>query len=79
LSDLFQVDLLRERRQQLGLPEPKPVNAQEQLRKGVLLGAVPVGLMIGLLAWLGVGLWMTRSAADSLDPPVSNTQVCSRL
>ena len=67
MSDLFQVDLLRERRQQLGLPEPKPVNAQEQLRKGVLLGAVPVGLMIGLLAWLGVRLWMTRSAADALE------------
>lgn len=68
MSDLFQVDLLRERREQLGLPEPKPVNAQEQLRKGVLAGAVPVGLAIGLLALFGVRLWSTRSAADALEP-----------
>lgn len=68
MSDLFQVDLLRERREQLGLPEPKPVNAQEQLRKGVFVGAVPVGLAIGLLAWFGVRLWTTRSAADALEP-----------
>jgi type IV pilus assembly protein PilN len=44
------------------------VNAQEQLRKGVLAGAVPVGLAIGLLAWFGFRLWSTRSAADALEP-----------
>ena len=68
MSDLFQVDLLRQRREQLGLPEPKPVNEQVQLRKGVLVGALPIGLALGLLAWFGVRLWSTRSAADALEP-----------
>ena len=68
MSDLFQVDLLRERREQLGLPEPKAVNSQELLRKGILAGGVAVGLVLGLLAWFGFRLWSTRSAADALEP-----------
>ena len=68
MSDLFQVDLLRERREQLGLPEPKAVNSQELLRKGILAGGVAVGLVLGLLGWFGVRLWSTRSAADALEP-----------
>jgi len=68
LSDLFQVDLLRERREQLGLPEPKAVNSQELLRKGILAGGVAVGLVLGLLGWFGFRLWSTRSAADALEP-----------
>lgn len=68
MSDLFQVDLLRERREQLGLPEPKAVNSQELLRKGILAGGVAVGLVLGLLGWFGFRLWSTRSAADALEP-----------
>jgi Tfp pilus assembly protein PilN len=68
LSDLFQVDLLRERREQLGLPEPKAVNSQELLRKGILAGGAAVGLVLGLLGWFGFRLWSTRSAADALEP-----------
>ena len=68
MSDLFQVDLLRERREQLGLPEPKAVNSQELLRKGILVGAVAVGLVAGLLGWFGFRLWSTRRAADALEP-----------
>ncbi len=68
MLDLYQVDLLRERRAQLGLPEPKSVNAQYLLRKGIAIGAGMVGLVMALMAISGLRLWALTRSADALQP-----------
>lgn len=68
MPDLYQVDLLRERREQLGLPEPRPVDARALLRQGLILGSLAVGLMLGGLGWLSFRLWWLQRAADALEP-----------
>jgi len=66
--DLYQVDLLRERRAQLGLPEPKPVNAQLLLRKGIAIGAGAVGVVVVLMVLAGLRSWGLSRSADALEP-----------
>lgn len=68
MPDLYQVDLLRERREQLCLPEPRPVDARALLRQGLILGSLAVGLMLGGLGWLSFRLWWLQRAADALEP-----------
>ena len=68
MLDLYQVDLLRERRAQLGLPEPKPVNAQYLLRRGMAIGAGMVAVVVALLAFSGLRLWALTRSADALEP-----------
>lgn len=66
--DLYQVDLLRERRAELGLPEPKPVNAQKLLYKGVAVGASVFGLAFLWLVGSLIQLWMVSNQAERLRP-----------
>ena len=79
MLDLYQVDLLRERRAQLGLPEPKPVNAQYQLRKGMAIGAGMVAVVVALLAFSGLRLWALTRSADALEPKSRQYQALEQV
>lgn len=67
MADLYRVDLLRERRKELGLPEPVFVDSASLLRKGVLLGSVPAVLVALAMVGLGLQLFLTSRAADQLE------------
>ena len=66
MSDLYRVDLLRERREELGLKAPVYVDSALLLRQGVLLASIPVAISILLLGFVGVRLFSVARSADAL-------------
>jgi predicted RND superfamily exporter protein len=73
--DLYKVDLLRERREQLGLPEPKQVDPRALLRKGFFIGGLLLGAVLGLMGWarIPLDLMTVTIAAITIGIGVDNT------
>ncbi|MCP9928320.1 PilN domain-containing protein [Cyanobium sp. CH-040] len=61
-------DLLWEKRQELGLPEPREAAAQtrETLLKGTIIGAALLGLTLGVAALLGLRSAMVSAQLDRI-------------
>lgn len=68
MSDLYQIDLLKQRRQALGLGDPVLVDPHALLRQGVVYGSLAVGLVVLLLGWFSVRFWALQQTAKSLEP-----------
>lgn len=70
-------DLLREKRQELGLPDPAAVaqRGRERLVQGVAIGAVLVGLALGVAALVLLRAVMVRSALDRLGTVEAEVQL----
>lgn len=66
--DATPFDLLWEKRQELGLPEPREAAAQtrETLLKGVVIGAALVGVSLGLAALLALRSAIVASELDRI-------------
>ena len=80
MTDLYRVDLLRERREELGLQSLPHVNSSLLLRRGFLLASLPVALSISLLGFVGIRLWSVSVSADQLNGEhARHEQISSRL
>ena len=66
VADLYRIDLLRQRRKELGLPEPVFVDSSVLLRRGILLGLIPVVLVAAAMGWLVLQLMVVTRSADQL-------------
>ena len=80
VADLYRVDLLRERRAELGLQSPSHVNSSLLLRRGVLSASLPLALTLFLLGFVGIRLWSVSLSADQLnDDHARHELLSSRL
>jgi type IV pilus assembly protein PilN len=72
-----QFDLLREKRQQLNLPEPVAVAAQgrQRLVQGVAIGAALIGLSLGMAVLLLLRALMVSAAVDRLGTVEAEVQL----
>lgn len=66
MTDLYRVDLLRERREEFGLQPPIHVDSSSLLRKGFYLASLPIALSLVLLGFSGIRLWFLSQSADQL-------------
>ena len=80
VADLYRVDLLRERREELGLQPPSHVDSSLLLRRGVVLASLPLVLSLSLLGFVGIRLWSVSLSADQLNADhARHEQFSSRL
>jgi type IV pilus assembly protein PilN len=72
-----QFDLLREKRQQLNLPEPVAVAAQgrQRLVQGVAIGAALIGLSLGMAVLVLLRALMVSAAVDRLGTVEAEVQL----
>ena len=70
-------DLLREKRQELNLPEPVAVAAQgrQRLGHGVVIGAALIGLSLGMAALVWLRALMVNAAMDRLGTVEAEVQL----
>jgi type IV pilus assembly protein PilN len=74
---ISQFDLLREKRQELNLPEPVAVAVQgrQQLVKGVAIGAALIGLSLGMALLVVLRALMVSAAVDRLGTVEAEVQL----
>ena len=72
-----QFDLLREKRQELNLPEPVAVAAQERQRlaQGVAIGATLIGVALGAVVLVWLRALMVSAAVDRLGTVEAEVQL----
>ena len=72
-----QFDLLRERRQELNLPEPAEASIQGRrwLVQGVVIAAALVGVSLGVAVLVFLRALMVSSAIEALDPVEAEVQL----
>ena len=72
-----QLDLLREKRQELNLPEPAEASIQGRrwLLQGVVIGAALVGVSLGVAVLVFLRALMVSSAIEALDTVEAEVQL----
>jgi type IV pilus assembly protein PilN len=70
-------DLLREKREELNLPDPVAVSVQgrQRLVQGVLIGAALIGISLGVTALVFLRAMMVRAAVDRLGTVEAEVQL----